>query len=706
MSDQRLFVHVYGGILVAVLALLSGVQSQLPPYPHTPERPDCDTLHNVVVCDPYRWLEDLDHPEVERWVEAQRQYARNYLDAIPWREALRDTLRVMLQADVPLVPYWVQGTLYYTLAKANLNQPILVRYNPKGHREEVLIDPNQWSDDGTVSLMSLHFDRDGRYLAYQVAHSGSDWRVVRVMDLHTNEVLDDSLTDVKFSNIAWSKDGFYYSRFIGGEGQRGTFSELRRQAIYYHKIGTSQLEDQRIYLPRAVRTYVQAHVTDDGRWLIVHEMRTTSGNRVLVKRNHTQDTIRYLVSHDDKRYQWIGIVGDTFLYRTNDGFVNYGVVGLYFDSSGEVRRKVFIPERNEALTNAWWFDGIFVLHYLKDAKSHVVIRDAERERAMPLPGPGTVRHVRWAKDERALYYVYTSFIHPNAIYRYKMVDHKSEVYLSSHLPFHTEDYITEEYWYPSHDGTRIHVFVSRHKEVDITEPQPVLLYGYGGFNIPITPSFSVERAAWMRGGGVYVVANLRGGGEYGEAWHRQGTKSQKQNVFYDFQWAAQWLIDTGWTSSDLLAIEGRSNGGLLIGACITQRPDLYRVAVPVVGVLDMLRYHLFTIGWAWASDYGISTRASDFSYLRRYSPVHNVVDAHYPSTLIMTADHDDRVVPSHSYKFAAQLQKHQRASRPVLLRVEHGAGHGAGRSKAQHLAEMTDKLAFIWYEMGRRPQWR
>jgi len=705
MSSFRDQICVIASISVATTVWWSSVQSQLPPYPHTPERFVCDTLHGVVVCDPYRWLEELSDPEVEHWVEAQRQYARNYLDAIPWRMELRDTIRAMLQADVPLVPYWVQGTLYYTLAKADANQPVLVRHDPHAGAS-VLLDPNQWSEDGSVSLMSLHFDKEGRYLAYQVAHAGSDWRIVRVMDLYAQKILKDSLIDVKFSNIAWTKDGFYYSRFVGGEGHRGTFSPLLRQAIYFHKVGTAQGEDRRIYLPRASRTYVQAHVTDDGQWLIVHEMRTTAGNRVLVKRKNKGERFRYLVSRDDKRYQFLGAIGDTFIYRTNDGFANYAVVGLYFDSSGEVMQKVYVPERGMALTNAWWFDGTLVLHYLKDAKSLVVIRSGEGERTLPLPGPGTVRHVRWAAEEQSLYYLYTSFIHPNAIFRYKMVDRKSELYISSNLPFATEDYITEEYWYPSHDGTRIHLFVSRHREVDMAEPRPVLLYGYGGFNIPITPSFSVERAAWMRGGGVYAVANLRGGGEYGETWHRQGTKSQKQNVFYDFQWAAQWLIDTGWTRNDLLAIEGRSNGGLLIGACITQRPDLFGVAIPVVGVLDMLRYHLFTIGWAWVSDYGVSTNAADFSYLRRYSPVHNVVDGHYPSTLIMTADHDDRVVPSHSYKFAAQLQKHQLAERPILLRVEHGAGHGAGRSKDQHVAEMTDKLSFIWYEMGRQPQWR
>ena len=694
-------------ILILIMTNRYSAESQnKPTYPGTRRETVADTLHGVLVEDPYRWLEDDRSAETKDWVRRQNGFTRRYLDKIPFREEVKHAVTELLNHERMSAPIQHGPYLYFFHNDGLQDQSIFFRQPAGGGKKELVLDPNTFSQDGTSALGAMAFSRDNRYLAYQVSEAGSDWKTIYVLDLHTLKATSDKVSFVKFSGISWKEDGFYYSRYPAGPEGRELTARADHHSLYYHQLGTSQSEDRLIYRDEEdpLRN-VYARTSKDERWLILSIAKGTSGNRVLVRdlQTHNGDWVTVNASFDCD-YNFVGNVGATLFFYTNEGAPNYKVISV--DLSTSLKDKhTLLPEGDAALTWVKWHRGRFYCHYLVDAKSDLVVFDQKgtRRGKIELPGPGTLHNLQLSDDMAEGYFTYSSFIRPATIYKLQLNDLSYTLHHEPKLPFHPDDYISRQYKYKSYDGTEIPVFISYRKDIAIKGDHPTLLYGYGGFNIPITPSFSSERAAFMQMGGVYAVANIRGGGEYGEAWHKAGTLAQKQNVFNDFQAAAEYLIDQGWAMQEMLAIEGRSNGGLLAGACLTQRPDLYKVVFPIVGVLDMLRYHLFTIGWAWASDYGKSDDPQAFAYLRRYSPYHNVRPAFYPSTMVMTADHDDRVVPAHSFKFAAALQHEQRGDRPILIRIDHNAGHGAGKSISLRAEEMADKLSFLWYEMGLTP---
>ncbi len=678
------------------------------PYPATERQDIKDTLHGVIVADPYRWLEDDHSEETMEWVHRQNTFTASYLSKIPFRESVEHKVRSLLNTPRMSAPSQHGEYLYYRRNDGHQNQSVLYRRPVDGGPEEQVLDPNSFSKDGSASLGAYAFSADDRYLAYQRSEAGSDWKTILVLDLKRLKHTGDRVDFVKFSGISWAGDGFYYSRYPQGVAGKTLTARMENHSLYFHKLFTEQSEDRFIFRDEEdpLRN-VYASTSEDEKWLILNIAKGTSGNRVMASRlDAPKLDWKIINSSFDFDYNFLGNEGDTLYFYTNENAPNYRIVSVQIHPDREAIKKPLVQEMNDALTWAKWHEGRFYAHYLKDAKSDVLVyaADGRLKGRIVLPGPGTLHGIQLSKGSKDAYFTYSSFIRPATIYKMDIEHLSYEKYYAPPIPFDPDAFISVQYKYKSYDGTVIPVFISYRKGLNLKKPHPTLLYGYGGFNIPITPAFSSERAAFMQMGGVYAVANIRGGGEYGERWHKAGTLAQKQNVFNDFQAAAEYLISEGWAQKDRLAIEGRSNGGLLAGACLTQRPDLYRVVFPIVGVLDMLRYHLFTIGWAWASDYGKSSDSKAFAYLRRYSPYHNVRPAFYPATMIMTADHDDRVVPAHSFKFAAAMQHNQLGNKPILIRIDHNAGHGAGKSISLLAEEMADKLSFLWYEMGLEPE--
>ncbi|NOS72511.1 MAG: S9 family peptidase [Verrucomicrobia bacterium] len=676
-------------------------------YPVTRQTNQTDVYHGVTVRDPYRWLEDDNSAETKTWVTAQNKVTFDYLERIPQRAAIKSRLTELWNFERYGAPF-KQGSRYFISKNDGLqNQSVLYTMTTLDAEPVLLLDPNKLSSDGTVALSGYDISDDGNLMAYGLSTAGSDWQEWRVRDVRTGTDLPDQIKWVKFSGASWTKDGngFFYSRYDEPTEAAKLTKANYFHKLYHHRLGTTQAEDKLIYhRPDHKDWNFNGGVTDDGRYLVITASQGTDPkNRVLYQDLQTPDApVIELLMDFDADYGFIDNDGPIFWFSTDLNAPRHRVIAIDVTKPERSNWKDIIPEATETLTGVSAVNNQFICAYLRDARSQIKVfgLDGKFIREIELPGIGSAGGFGGKRSDTETFYSFTSFTIPGAIYRYDLASATSSVFRAPKLKFDPADYETRQVFYTSKDGTRVPMFISHKKGLRRDGNNPTVLYGYGGFNISITPTFSVANLAWMEMGGVYAIPNLRGGGEYGEQWHQAGTKLRKQNVFDDFIAAAECLIANKYTSSKKLAISGGSNGGLLVGACMTQRPDLYRAALPAVGVMDMLRFHKFTIGWAWTSDYGSAENADEFKALLAYSPLHNIKPgARYPATLITTADHDDRVVPAHSFKFAATLQAAQRGRAPTLIRIDTKAGHGAGKPTTKIIEEAADKWAFLLHEL-------
>ena len=673
-------------------------------YPPTRQIDHTDEYHGELVADSYRWLEDDRSDETAAWVAAQNEVTFDYLTSIPFRDEIRARLEELWDYEKFSAPFREGDYTYFFRNSGLQNQSVLYRQQGDGEAE-VFLDPNTFSADGTTSLAGLEFSEDGSLLAYSISEGGSDWRKIIVKDVDSGAIIGDTLRDVKFSGISWrGNDGFYYSSYDKPEGSElSAMTQLHK--LYYHQLGTPQSADRLIFGgAETPRRYISGRVTEDGRWLQIGASVSTTGNELYLQDLSRPDApIVPVVENFDNEHTIVHSEGETLYLLTNLDAPNQRLVTVAASDPAPENWTDVIAEREEPLSVSTG-GGYFFAQYLKDALSYVeqVDLDGALVRVVELPGQGSVSGLGGKWEEEELYYTFTSYLDPGNIYSYEVSSGESELYKRSGVQFDPSQYESKQVFYPSKDGTKIPMMITYKKGLELDGSNPAMLYGYGGFNISLTPRFSVSNIVWLENGGVYAVPNLRGGGEYGEAWHLAGTKLQKQNVFDDFIAAAEYLIEAGYTNSEKLAVSGGSNGGLLVGATMTQRPDLMRVALPAVGVLDMLRYHQFTAGAGWAYDYGTADESPEmFAYLRGYSPYHNLEEGTcYPATMVTTADHDDRVVPAHSFKFAAALQEAQGCANPALIRIETSAGHGAGKPTSKISEEQADKWAFTFFNMG------
>ncbi|MEP5255935.1 MAG: prolyl oligopeptidase family serine peptidase [Winogradskyella arenosi] len=677
-------------------------------YPQTQKVDTIDTYFDVAVADPYRWLEDDRSTETEAWVKAQNKVTYNYLDQIPYRKALKERLTTLWNYEKIGAPFKEGDYTYFYKNDGLQNQYVIYRYKTGADPStaEVFLDPNSFKEDGTISLGGTSFSKDGKTLAYAISEGGSDWRKILIMNTETKTIVEDTLVDIKFSGMSWYKnEGFYYSSYDKPKGSELS-AKTDQHKVYYHKLGTPQSEDQLIYggTPEEKHRYIYATVTEDDRYLVITPRVSTSGNKLYIKDLSVANApLIEILGHTNSDSNIIENVGTKLYIATNLDAPNQKIVTVEASHPTPEHWVDFIPETKNVLTPTT-AGGYFFAHYMVDAVSKVFQYDYEGQlvRAVELPGIGTAGGFSAKKEETELYYSFANYVTPGSIYKYTIESGASELYKKPNIDFNPEDYESKQVFYTSKDGTKVPMIITHKKGLRLNGENPTILYGYGGFNVSLTPSFSIANAVWMEQGGVYAVPNLRGGGEYGKAWHDAGTKLQKQNVFDDFIAAAEYLISEKYTTSDFLAIRGGSNGGLLVGATMTQRPELMKVALPAVGVLDMLRYHTFTAGAGWAYDYGTAEDTKEmFNYLKGYSPVHNVKEGTaYPATLVTTGDHDDRVVPAHSFKFAAELQSKQTGENPTLIRIETDAGHGAGTPVSKTIEQFADIYGFTLYNMG------
>ncbi|MBD2245637.1 prolyl oligopeptidase family serine peptidase [Nostoc sp. FACHB-888] len=672
-------------------------------YPSSHKSNQVDNYHGTLVADPYRWLEDPDSEETRTWIEAQNQITFGYLSEIPTREKIKQRLTKLWDYEKYGIPF-KEGERYFYFKNDGLqNQSVLYTLKALDDQPKVLLDPNKLSEDGTVALSGLSISEDGKLLAYGLSASGSDWQEWKVRDVETGEDLQDHLKWIKFSGASWTHDnqGFFYSRYDEPNEKTQLEDVNYYQKLYYHQLGKPQSEDVVIYhRPDQKEWGFSGGVTEDGRYLIISIwLGTDSKNLVFFKdlTNPNADVVE-LINQFEADYSFIDNDDSVFYFRTDLNAPRGRVIAIDTKNPRLENWYEIIPQLAETLESVGILNNQFVADYLKDAHSQIKIFDLKGAfiREVELPGLGSAGGFGGKRHDTETFYTYTSFTTPGTIYRYDMITGKSTVFRQPQVDFNPDDYETKQVFYHSKDGTRVPMFITHKKGIKLDGNNPTYLYAYGGFNASMTPGFSVSLLVWMEMGGVYAMPNIRGGGEYGEEWHQAGMKDKKQNVFDDFIGAAEWLIANKYTKTDKLAIAGGSNGGLLVGACITQRPDLFGAALPAVGVMDMLRFHKFTIGWAWTSEYGSADNPEEFPALYTYSPLHNIkADTAYPPTLITTADHDDRVVPAHSFKFAAALQEAHIGDTPVLIRIETKAGHGAGKPTAKIIEEAADKWAFL-----------
>lgn len=693
----------------AVLVLCNGVtvaKDAAPiKYPETRKGDVVDTYFGVKVPDPYRWLEDDRSAETEDWVKRQNKVTFAYLDKIPYRDQIKDELQAMWNYEKVSAPFKEGDYVYFYKNNGLQNQSVVYRQKDGGE-PEVFLDPNTFSKDGTTALAMLKFSKDSKKAAYMISEGGSDWRSIYVIDVDTKKQLEAPLENVKFSGISWrGNEGFYYSSYDKPKGSELS-AKTDQHKLYYHKLGEPQSKDQLVFGEGEdqKRRYVGGDVTDDGRFLVVTTANATFGNDVFVKDlNDPKGKLIQMVKDQTSDVSVLDSKGDTLYMVTNRGAPNKRLVKATFPNASPDKWVDVIPEEKNALSVSKGGGYIFA-KYIVDALSKVYQYDFEGKkiREIELPGLGTATAISGKKDEEVLYYQFSNYVTPDNIYAYDVKKGESNLYRKSAVDFDADNYESKQVFYKSKDGTKVPMLISYKKGTILDGSAPTILYGYGGFGISLTPRFSTSVAYWLKKGGIYVVPNLRGGGEYGKAWHDQGRQMKKQNVFDDFAAAGEYLIANNYTSSEKLAISGRSNGGLLAGATVLQRPDLFAVSLPGVGVLDMLRYHTFTAGAGWAYDYGTSEQdKAMFEYLKGYSPLHNVkAGTKYPAILVLTNDHDDRVVPAHSFKFAAELQAKQAGSAPTLIRIETDAGHGAGMSVSKQVASLADTYAFTLYNMG------
>lgn len=674
-------------------------------YPETKKDTVVDTYFGTEVLDPYRWLEDDMSAETEDWVKRQNEFTFAYLNTIPYKDSIKNRLSQLWNYEKLTSPFKEGGATYFYKNDGLQNQFVMYR-QIEGEEAQIFLDPNTFSADGTTSLGGVNFTKDGSLVAYSISEGGSDWRKVIVMDVNTKTIIEDTLKDVKFSGISWKdNDGFYYSSYDKPKGSELS-AKTDQHKLYYHKLGTKQKEDKLIFGGTAEqkRRYVGGSVTEDGRYLIISGSVSTSGNELYIKDlSKANSPIVPMITGFDSDSYVMDNDGDKLFIVTNLNSPNKKIVMVDAKNPASENWVDVIAEKEYVLSPNTGGGYIFA-HYMVDAISKIEQYDYNGKliRSVDLPDVGTASGFGSKREEKELYYSFTNYNTPGSIYKLNVEDGKSELYWSPKIDFNPADYESKQIFYTSKDGTKVPMIITYKKGLKMDGKNPTILYGYGGFNISLTPSFSTANAVWLEMGGIYAVANLRGGGEYGKKWHDAGTQLKKQNVFDDFIAAGEYLISEKYTSSDFLAIRGGSNGGLLVGATMTQRPDLMKVALPAVGVLDMLRYHTFTSGAGWAYDYGTAEDSKEiFDYLLNYSPVHSVKEGeNYPATLVTTGDHDDRVVPAHSFKFVAELQAKQKGSNPVMIRIETNAGHGAGTPVSKIIEQQADIFAFTLYNFG------
>jgi prolyl oligopeptidase len=674
-------------------------------YPDTRKATQSDDIFGTRVADPYRWLEDDMAEETKDWVTRQNAVTYAYLDQIPFRDAIRQRLTELWNYEKFSAPFKEGEYTYFYKNDGLQNQSVLFRQK-KGGQPEVFLDPNKFSPDGTTSLAGIDFTKDGTLCAFQISEGGSDWRKVVIMDTRTKKQVDDSLMDVKFSGLSWKgNDGFYYSSYDKPKEGSQLSGKTQIHKLYYHKLGTPQREDALIFGGEETpRRYIGGYVTEDQNFLVISAANATYGNELYIQNlTMSKAPIMPIVTGFEHEQDVVYSDKGTLYILTNQGASNKRLVTVNAANPKPENWKDLIKMTQFPLSVSTSGGKLFA-HYLKDAVTQVVqySLSGKQERVIELPGLGTASGFSGKREDKEIYYSYASYIYPSTIFKYDMNTGKSTIYKKPGIKFDPTKFESKQVFYNGPDGTSIPMIITYKKGLQLNGKNPTMLYGYGGFSVSLSPSFSVSSVVFMENGGVYAVANIRGGGEYGDQWHDAGTKMQKQNVFDDFIAAAEYLIDQKYTSKDYLAVSGGSNGGLLVGAVMTQRPDLFRVCFPAVGVLDMLRYHKFTAGAGWAYDYGTADDNKEmFNYLYKYSPVHNTKKGTcYPATMVTTGDHDDRVVPAHSFKFAAALQEAQSCPNPVLIRIETKAGHGAGKPTSMIIAEQADKWAFMLYNMG------
>ena len=696
-------------LLIAAILTATNMVAQKIIYPQAPKDGTVDTYFGVQVPDPYRPLENDSSRATADWVKAENKITQDYLSRITFRSKLLKRMKELVNYEKVSAPSYIKqtGKWYFYRNSGLQNQSVMYVMDRLGDEKNarVFLDPNKLSDDGTVALKGISFSHNGKYAAYSISRSGSDWQEFYVMDAKTGKLLDDHIVWAKFSGASWQGDGFYYSAYDAPQKGREFSNVNSIQKIYYHKIGTPQSQDVLFYQnPANPMRFYSVYVNQEETMMFLTESGAGSGNNVYV-RDLRQPNSQFIqmTSNLDLQYSLVETIGDKMYFLTNDGAPKNRLMVTDLAHPGFNEWKTLVPEAKNMLESVTFADGKMILNYMKDASSHAFVYslDGKQLSEIKFPTFGSAGFYG-EKDRKEVFFYFSSFTVPGSIYQYDLATNTSKVYVSPKVKFNESDYVSEQVFYPSKDGTRIPLFITYKKGLKRNGKNPVYLYGYGGFNIAMPPHFSSNRIPFLEIGGIYAQACLRGGSEYGEEWHLAGTKMNKQNVFDDFISAGEWLIKNKYTSKDYLAIVGGSNGGLLVGACMTQRPDLFKVCIPEVGVMDMLRYHKFTIGWNWAPDYGTSADSKEmFEYLKGYSPLHNLrPGTHYPATLITTADHDDRVVPAHSFKFAATLQADNAGNTPTLIRIDTKAGHGSGKPLSKQLEEQADIYGFILYNMG------
>ncbi|MCK4663034.1 MAG: S9 family peptidase [Bacteroidales bacterium] len=680
-------------------------------YPVTKKVDTVDVYFGTEVPDPYRWLEDDNSEETGEWVKAQNEVTFDYLSKIPFRDAIKERLTKIWDYPKVSAPF-KEGGHYFAYRNDGLqNQYVVYIKETLDGEEKVILDPNKLSEDGTVSLTGFEVSKCGKYLGYGISRGGSDWKEFYVKDIETGKDLEDHILWAKFSGLSWHKNGFFYSRYPEPKEGDELSAENKNSKIYYHTIGDKQENDKLIYEnPEFPERGYYGGVTEDKKYLIISATESTSGNALYFKNLEEKDgELHEIVKDFDDDYQIVEHIDGKFLVMTNYESPKYKLISIDVNNYGKENWKDIIPESENVLKYASVVGGKIFVNYMQDAHSVIKVYDLEGnyQYDVELPTIGSVGGFSGEKDDEITFYTLTSYTYPSVVYKYNIAENKSEVYTKSQVDFEPDKYETKQVFYESKDGTKIPMFITHKKGLKLDGNNPTLLYGYGGFNVSLTPYFSITRLIWIENGGVYVVANLRGGGEYGEDWHEAGIKLKKQNVFDDFIAAAEYLIEKKYTSPKKLAIQGGSNGGLLVGAVANQRPELFKVAFPAVGVMDMLRYHEFTIGRFWAADYGTSKDSEEmFKYLINYSPIHSVKkDVEYPAMLVTTADHDDRVVPCHSFKYISTIQDNHKGNNPVLIRIETKAGHGAGKPTDKIIQEYADIWSFAFYNMGVTPEY-
>lgn len=700
------------GLTVAIFNVKGMAQDKMD-YPKTKRVDQVDNYFGTPVADPFRWLEEnvRNSDDVKNWVDAQNKVTFSYIEQLPFRKEIEGRLTKLWNYEKFGAPFRAGERYFYFRNEGLQNQSVLYKMDTLGGKPSILVDPNSWSEDGTDALGGMEFSDDGKWMAYGIQKAGSDWRTWKVMNVDTGEILDDELNWMKFGGVSWTSDnkGFYYSRYDEPDAEAKFQGLNLGQKIYYHHVGQSQAEDKLVYQDEKNPTYgFIPSVTEDGKYLVVTVWQGTDDRYRILYRDLTAEdkTLKVLIDDFTNEYSFLGNQGSNFYFKSDFNAPKKCILTIDV-TKPTIDQKTIVAESEEAMESAGIVGDSLIINYLQDAKTLVKTFDLDGKfvREVKLPGIGTASGFGGRRTHQETFYTFSSFNQPPSSFRYDLKTGASELIRSAKVDFNPDDYVVDQVFYESKDGTKVPMFICYKKGLERNGKNPTLLYGYGGFNISLTPGFSISRLQWMEMGGIFALANLRGGGEYGKDWHKAGTKTKKQNVFDDFIGAAEYLINEKYTSSANLGIQGGSNGGLLVGACMTQRPDLYGACLPAVGVMDMLRFQEFTAGRFWVDDYGSSkASAEEFEALRKYSPYHNLVDGtSYPPTMVTTADTDDRVVPGHSFKFAARLQEAHQGENPVLIRIETKAGHGAGKPTSKIIEEAADQWAFLVKHLGMKP---